>query len=276
LTGGCRSGLIRAVPKYDAFGREIGEDTLSGLGGGGAQPSPVPVEEHDPPIMAAPAEEQLPPSGPGAPERQPRPAMFVRRRRRRGFGGLLMISILVLAAGLGAGALVQVGGDLEDRLEGLLPDEIAGPVPAPQEAPVGVEGASLVARANFEQALAELESNDLGRPAVLRVAPERIDATLRTDGGEVNQVQLRFDGELRQFGTSGGGDNLPAVAYARLDPAAPERLVRRGARRVSTTPRRIDYVLFTAAPGGPPTWAAYFKNGRFVVGNARGSVIRVP
>jgi hypothetical protein len=33
------------VPKYDAFGREIGEDTLAGLGGGSeVKPTPVPAE----------------------------------------------------------------------------------------------------------------------------------------------------------------------------------------------------------------------------------------
>jgi hypothetical protein len=41
LTRRPRSGGIAGVPKYDAFGREIGEDTLKGLGGA---PAPAPAE----------------------------------------------------------------------------------------------------------------------------------------------------------------------------------------------------------------------------------------
>ena len=40
LTWGSLSALVAGVPKYDAFGREIGEDTLAGLGG-----SPTPPQE---------------------------------------------------------------------------------------------------------------------------------------------------------------------------------------------------------------------------------------
>ena len=44
LTRSARSCLIAAVPKYDAFGREIGEDTLGGLGSG-ASADAAPVSE---------------------------------------------------------------------------------------------------------------------------------------------------------------------------------------------------------------------------------------
>ena len=47
LTGAPVPGGIGAMPEYDAFGREIGEDTLAGwrTGSGAQPPQPAPAPE---------------------------------------------------------------------------------------------------------------------------------------------------------------------------------------------------------------------------------------
>jgi hypothetical protein len=65
------------VPKYDAFGREIGEDTLEGLGGAPdatRRPAP-PRPEPATPREAVPEPSGLPPHEPATPrEAVPEPA----------------------------------------------------------------------------------------------------------------------------------------------------------------------------------------------------------
>ena len=55
LTGRPASAGMPGVPKYDAFGREIGEDTLAGLGGT-PRPSAEPADEgwHDTTVAPEP------------------------------------------------------------------------------------------------------------------------------------------------------------------------------------------------------------------------------
>src|SRR5688572_5789859 len=102
------------MPKYDAFGREIGEDTLAGLGGDpDSQPRPaMPSEPADgwSEAAAQPAAEPVsrasPTEVPIAPPQQPQPPSFSipgqipgagRPKRTRGvFGGLgCLFSLLV-------------------------------------------------------------------------------------------------------------------------------------------------------------------------------------
>jgi hypothetical protein len=131
---------------------------------------------------------------------------------------------------------------------------------------VGLERDSLIRRDNFAAVLETLRDADLGRPAVLRVAPDRVDATL-VAGRRMSQVQVRADGEM-QFSTTETGAAPTATAFGRIDAGAPERLVRRGAPRLDTTPREIDYLVYSRGAGLP--WGAYFKGGGIVQGDRRG------
>jgi hypothetical protein len=258
------------VPKYDAFGREIGDDPLKSLR---ENTNPAPAEttrvevaapepeteawsgEHEPEPVAAAAE----------PVFVPRPE-FVRPRRRRGFGlaGLLVLVAGVGAIGLVTNSAVEKGTDLIDRITPELPD-----VESTAPPPVGLEADSLIREGNFARAMRTLADSGLGRPTSLRIAPERIDAQL-LEGGTLHIVQVTPDGELREFGSSQGSGR--PIAYKAIDPAAPERLVRRGANGKSP-PRSINYLVIS--PGPPQTVGAYFKTGRIVIGDAHGRPQRV-
>ena len=82
------------MPKYDAFGREIGEDTLAGLGADpSARPRPIDPEPAEPASFSIPG--QIPAAG--------RP-----RRTRRGVRGFGCLFALVFAAVLLAGPVVAL------------------------------------------------------------------------------------------------------------------------------------------------------------------------
>jgi hypothetical protein len=279
------------VPEYDAFGREIGEDTLKHLR---EATNPVPaaetprVEAEAPPVelprretphvqvsIRAPENAAAEPdlqawSGAHEPELAAervvvsRPEFVRPRRRRRGFPVILVLGVIVAGIGLAANSVVDEGRDLIDRAIPELPD------PEPDAAPpLGLEADSLIRADNFAAAMVALGDSGLGRPTHLRIAPERIDAQL-LQGNTLHVVQITPDGELRDFGSSQGtGRPIPLKA---IDPAAPERLVRRAATRKSP-PRNINYLVIS--PGPPPTIGAYFKTGRIVIGDAHGRPQRV-
>jgi hypothetical protein len=184
-----------------------------------------------------------------------------RRRRRGGFAAILVIGAIVAGIGLAANSVVEEGQDLIDRIQ----PEIVEPEPAP----TGLQAESLIRRDNFANALQQLQDADLGRPTMLRIAPERIDATL-LKGDQLNVVQITPDGELRRFGSSPG--NGPAIAFKAIDPAAPEKLVRRGATR-NAPASSINYVLVT--PSDQLAVNAYYKGGRIVIGDRNGRPVRV-
>jgi hypothetical protein len=251
------------VPEYDAFGREIGDDPLASLRDAVNPPPPKPEVEVAPepaaPVITEPAAPAAPEPVAAAP---PRP-VFVRPRRRRrgGLAGLLVIVAIVGAVGLIGNAAVDVGGGI---IEQVTPEE---PVPPP----TGLQRDSLIQENNFGPALRALSGANLGKPMAIRVAPDRIDATL-VKGRKLHQVQITPDGALRELGSADAPGTRGVVAYANIDPAAPERLTRAGA--TSKQPARsIDYVLLT--PGPPQTWGAYYKRGRIVIGDRAGHVQRV-
>jgi hypothetical protein len=274
------------VPEYDAFGRPIGEDPVAALRGATAPPDAAPVREplasDDPavpwpvappehaPVRRPVAPDDSPARGPIAPppaaEPPARPVFVRPRRRRRGMAALIVFVALVSVGAVVVPALVGVATDeVTNRLDDLVPPAVA--------APVGLEGKSLIRRANFGDAVATLRAADLGRPLQLRLAPERIDATLVDARGNVHQVQLTFDGDLQELGTGAGAAGAPTIRFDRIDPSAPERLVRRGARRVGRSPGSINYLVLGSGPGLP--WGAYFKRGEIVQGDARGRPRRV-
>jgi hypothetical protein len=236
------------VPKYDAFGRVIGEDPLAEMRDKPARAEANVAEAEPGPVVAAPP----PRIEPARPRRRP---------RRGGFAGLLVIVAVLGGVGLVANTGGGVGGDVIDSIT---PQEAPSP-------PVGVQGRSLVRQANFAAALKTLQGAGVGRPMMLRVAPDRIDATV-VKNGELHQIQITADGELRELGSGAAAGARATVGYGAIDSAAPERLTRAGATRKHHA-RSIDYVLFTAGP--PTTWGAYYKRGRIVIGDRHGRPQRV-
>jgi hypothetical protein len=323
------------VAKYDAFGREIGEDTLAGLGGSPSQPTGPSWQERndrdeatwqaaekvevarlqtaaDAADAQAERAEDARQDAAGdarwtAPGGQPPKPTFVRpaaddpeRRalaaqlggvlnqaaaaratgtrptvtgQRRGAGrGWLIATVVVLAVlGLLIASVVGLVSSVDVKTGGTSGGTItAAPEPA-KPAPQGLAAGSLVRRDNLAAALREIRSSGGGRLTHLRVAPERIDATLLTPAGRLRNVQMRPGGQLERLGPDSGPgfDQTSTIPFSRLNPAAPQRLARAGAERIHVPVSTLQYAVPTVF-SGTLNWAAYFKRGRYVLGNASG------
>ena len=289
------------MPKYDAFGREIGEDTFSGLGSGAsdnaapeAEAVPMeagsPLREPEPQPYTPPAQPEPQPqpqqvftAGPQAPQQAPPQRPFVpnpmrpprKRRSGRGLIFVVLIALFVFVVPVVCGGVVifnAVDGATETVRNGL--DATIKAIPATPEPPAvppkGVSGESLVRRANFAAALAKLRSSEL-RLTHLRLAPDRIDAQLLTRAGKLRLMQVKPGGEPEQLGPDSGSgfDSARTFAFSRLDPGAPQRLARRGARKLGVPVSTLQY-LVPSEWSGKLRWAAYFERGRYVFGDARG------
>jgi hypothetical protein len=268
------------VPEYDAFGREIGENTLSGLAGDAppAQPTPQPQPAPAPtPEQAAATPKQVTFSVPeGAPVTV---VPGARRRRAGGIGclvGLLILGVVVagpvIAIFTFVGSASEVIDDVTDAIDSETLDipEVTPPDATPP--PVGITGRSLIAKDNFAGALQRLRKEDVRRLGLVRLAPERLDVTA-VRGGKQRLMQIRADGELVKFDATPGGTPRP-LALSELDPAAPARLVRGSAERYRVNPKGIDYLVASPSGDGGHAWVAYFKNGTYIQGDARGRVVR--
>ena len=142
----------------------------------------------------------------------PPPPAFVRPRRRRsaGLAGLLVIVAIIAAVGLVGNAAVEKGNDFIDQIT---PQEAAPP-------PTGLQRDSLIRENNFGPALRTLSEAGLGKPTSIRVAPDRIDATL-VKGRKEHHVQITPDGAFREIVTTDVVGTDRTVAYADVDPGAP-------------------------------------------------------
>jgi hypothetical protein len=251
------------MPEHDAFGREIGQDTLAGLGGGGSsQPSAVPASSETAPTLEA-------------------AASVVRVRRRSGVGCLVGLVVLIVLVAGPIVALVSFAGSAEDTFDDVTgvfdsaPDaEPDAPAASGQaKPPSGLSGASLVSRAGFGKALARIEGARMGRIGFLRLAPERLDAQL-VKGSRQRSAQLDFEGQLTRGPAARGGASVDTVAFASIDRSAPARLVRRSAARFPVREKGIDYLVLMPYAGEGHRWIAYFKNGIYVQGDRNGRVVR--
>src|SRR5215218_7586423 len=208
------------VPKYDAFGREFGEDTLAGLAGesesGGATAAPagdwteaqlaaaaeapapeLPVTPQPAPAPPPPQQFSMPqptqvPSfdlpAPGAP--------VVHVRRRSGLGCFVGLVIMLAVVAAPIALVVFSAGDAIDEITDAIdsvPDITVPEPPAepeqPAKPPVGVSGRSMVAPGNLRKALRRLDRARLGRVTLLRLSPDRVDAQL-VKGGRQRSAQV--------------------------------------------------------------------------------------
>ncbi len=259
------------MPKYDAFGREIGEDTLAGWRSGEAVERPAAEPEPAEAATAPPQPEPEPTvtAGPPPQARPPMPILRPRRRRRGPLITLLIVAGVVIFAGnIVSGISDEVAKNVPD-FEFQVPDVDVPEAPADAPPPVGLGGESMIRPAGLRKAIADLEGRQLGVETwTFRLAPERIDATFVKKG--LRHVQLRFDGTFQRFSVSRGNyAHLPTVNISELDVRAPQRLVRAAARRIGKPTSRIDYLI-------PQTdgWIAYFKGGQYFKGDRHGRALR--
>jgi hypothetical protein len=290
------------VAEYDAFGRKIGEDTLEGLGSTSegqsrpawpeepaARPEPAPAPERIfEPEPVTPSPDAVRPKPAAAPSdtasRQQLAAQLgaalsqaaaarattglPTARRSAGRGCLIagvVVLVLIGAAIIGVVALVGTVSDVVDEsIEQAKPTR-------PVVVPKGLGVRSLVRPARFADALRDLRSQEAGRLTNLRLAPERIDVQLLTSAGRLRSLQLKPGGKWERFGSDSGAgfDSVGTIPFARLNPAAPARLARRGARKIGVPVTDLQYLVPTLT-GGRVTWGAYFSRSRYVLGDSAG------
>lgn len=143
----------------------------------------------------------------------------------------------------------------------------------PKTPPTGLGSGSLLVRANFANAL------DILRPEgshlrSLRVAPDRIDASIVTTDGYMKQVQVTYDGRLQRFSRVGPGFPLTgSFTVDGLVRAAPFRLARAATARAGRTPAAVDY-LVAISLGTEQGWTIILKGGGQYLADHRGRIRR--
>jgi len=283
---GARFRWDAAVPEYDAFGREIGENTLSGLGGDAPaapprpQPEPAPAPDRSQTTIPEPEPE---------PARQAQqvtfslpegaPATVVPGVRRRRAGGLGCLIGLVILAAVVAGPVIAIisfvgsASDVIDDVTDAVDLPKVTPPDEPARPPTGITGRSMIAKANLSGALQQLDKDGFAKVVRVTVWPDRFDAET-VKGGKERDVLIRFDGGIARGDTSQANPARGTVPIAAIDPAAPTRLVRGSAKRYRVREQGINYVIASRGFEGGHVWIAYFKNGVYVEGDAHGRVLR--
>jgi hypothetical protein len=276
------------VPEYDAFGREIGENTLSGLGGeAGAAPPQPPAE----PAPAPPPSDGWTTTAPPQPAPEPAQVTFsvpdgapvtvmptVRRRRMGGLGcliGLVILAAVVAGPVIAVFSIVGSASDVIDDVTDAIDDRtaIVPDVPDPPTEPTGITGRSLIAEDNLSAALRRIEQDGFAKAERVTVRPAGLDADT-VKGGRGRSIQIGYDGAITRGDASPTRAPFGTIRLASLDPAAPARLVRGSAERYRVKPKGVTHII--AGPGfdGGQRWVAYFKNGIYVEGDAKGRVTR--
>jgi hypothetical protein len=263
----------RLVSEYDAFGRKKGEDPFAGLGGGTVeQPSSSPAP--------SPSDSLVPP--PYAPQSAAPIAVPARPPRRRGnpWPAVLVAVIFVAVAGfIGLIALsMPTSGELESGpiSAPAEPSQTGQTPPAaePDDAPEarGLRRGSLIRRGELTQALKRLRAAELGGIVHLRVAPERINAQIKTRDGRLRNVTVTSDGLDKGSASGPGFGHVGTFATKEIDPAAPERLLRSAAKRLRRSTDQVDYLVVLDIGG--PLWGVFFKDGAHFQGDAAGRITR--
>jgi hypothetical protein len=297
------------MPEYDAFGREIGEDTLAGLGGEpGTTPQPIPSsipadgwsERTDHDHASSPGStssvfaggSEVPIAPPPQPQ-GPQPGSFTipgqipvagrPKKARKGMGGLgCLIGLLVLAAVV-AGPIIAIvaivgdtAGTIESVRDGLeeAQDGITATVPPAEDAgppPTGIGGRSMIRPDNLDKAIKVLRRQD-GRLGRMTLWPERVNADLVARRDTYRNVALWYDGRLDVGDPIDVGIVQDVIGWDRIDPRVPARMVVRSAKRFDLNPARIDYLIgeVDAFDDEPLRWVAYFKGGVIIQGDENG------
>lgn len=223
------------MAETDAFGRSKDEDPLAAMGWASDVAAPP---------GAGPAE-VAPPEG------EPR-----RRRRRRGAGCAFALLVLLFVASVGT-ILALTAVDAVDEPVDRVPTAPPRAAGDPARSPVGLEGRSLLRRENLAPALRRLRRLTGSEP--LRLV--RLDADgllVQTDagGGRTRLASATAGGEASVLSTTPGGRGR-TFPWSRVDPAAPERIVR--AAVIGTSARAFDFLVLTRQQD--LAWSAFLRAG---------------
>jgi hypothetical protein len=141
------------------------------------------------------------------------------------------------------------------------------------------DGPSLVSKDRFSKAMAKVrdEAGPEASLTALRLAPDRLDAVVAKAGGGLSTIQVLPDLHVRAFGAS-TGSSPRGLSLRRIDPAVPDRLLRRAAERLGLSHDDLNYMALSGV-GGNATWAIFFTGGgtgRFATADLDGSNLRIP
>lgn len=143
---------------------------------------------------------------------------------------------------------------------------------------VGADGDSLVAAANFQRALGEIDSHLAPSDVInsVRLSPVRVDVTARNENGKqrILSVDPAFHVNTRDFGES----DQPGLHVRAIDPGAPARMFAAVQRRSGAAPKNLDYFVYSISSGSAPTWLLFLDNVPITrkqwVADARGGDVR--
>jgi len=175
------------------------------------------------------------------------------RRDRRGPGEGLVLLVWTL---LVIGAVVFVLTRAEQ-------DELNDPVKKAARGEVtGLGPLSLLTAGQFAGAMTAIgDRYPDGRPTSIRVEPTRVNASVRT--GEYALRQVSVDVALKTHEDGTGETTEKGLALSRIDPQAPERLVRAVNERTHTQPTDVAYLVLSVDSTSPRTsrWALFLARG---------------
>lgn len=271
-----------SVTERDPFGRLPNEDPLAGLGSrtngteslAASEPVASKPAASELAVADEPREDPTPEQSRAVPSRTAAAASRLNPSRVADVGGwivkaVVIVGVLVTIAGV-AGAVLLTGKNVPDEVSDSAAPRVAGGDPAPR----GLDGRSLLLRRNLVPALRRVRTSGLGGLRTLRVAPERIDATLLGEDGRLRSVRVRFDGSLssRDAGVA-GARGLLTTAFSRVDAAAPARLARGAAARVRRSTSEVSFVFLRTAGSSAP-WTVVMRGGPRLPGDAHGRIAR--
>ncbi len=224
----------------------------------------------------SPKEEESPQSRVGASRRpgevhEEAQRVRVPRRFPRPSGPTLFVVLMaVLIVGLPAFITISVLSDVDDAFDGGGSGGSGGSDSGDER--------SLVRPDRFRPALQKVkdEAGAEGSAIAMRLDPDRLSAVIRkADGTRVVVIVERDLDERVVPAGEGGGRGL---SLNRIDPAVPDRLVRRVAERAGRTVDDLSYLAVSAIPTEPSggTWSIFFDSGVFFVADLDGSNLTRP
>ncbi|WP_320670258.1 hypothetical protein [Patulibacter defluvii] len=271
--------------RHDAFGREIEDGPAVGArpeGEGGAADAgaatSAPRSSERPRTVSSP-----PVPAEGRPTPRPRPSDGSRAAART-----LVATVLLTIVGVGVAGVLAVSHDEGSSLEGTVdggtsrttysssstttihPDgrtTVDGRTVAGASAPTGLRPGSMLRPAAVARVLRRARARG-DRVLALRVAPDRIDATVMGTR-RLRVVSVSWRGETSDVVAGPVPRVLPTLPVGRIDPAAPSRIAARAARALGRGTSRVDY-LALAAIGGSARWTLFFRDGPSFSGSGDG------
>jgi hypothetical protein len=156
--------------------------------------------------------------------------------------GLILLLFTIVTVALSAYVLTSAEQDaVHDPVQKAARGEIKG-----------LDDESLLREANLRKVLAKIDAGP--RPLVtnIRVAPERVDVTVRDSDG--SRKLLSYDPGFGVKENSFGVGDDAAVRTAQINAAGPERMVKAVAERTRMSPDAVDYVTMSFGGSGEPQW----------------------